>query len=216
MCPRCGAHEGTCGCSLTDMGGQVDHLSAVIADPGVSAPAPLATDERAALLEFLRDFSSAAPASYAEQPVTSLNEAAAWPLAPEDDPSFDPAGAAASRAFLSRFAAAASAQQTTSFVAAASDQFWEPDLTGTASGLAGPLSTTDEPGPAAAALAGPPTGNGPPLNRPVASSPGAGVPHDPFFALATHRASGGVARAASPNGGAPGPGRPQLRPCPAG
>ena len=116
MCPRCGAHNGTCDCALTDMGRQVDQTSCLVTAPGAGPRAPLATDERAALLEFLRDFSSAAPTTHTEQPVAGLNETAAWPLAPEDDPSFDPAGAAASRAFLSRFAAAASAPQATSLL----------------------------------------------------------------------------------------------------
>jgi len=196
------------------MGRQVDQTSCLVTAPGAGPRAPLATDERAALLEFLRDFSSAAPTTHTEQPVAGLNETAAWPLAPEDDPSFDPAGAAASRAFLSRFAAAASAPQATSLLTPLSDQYWEPDLTRTASGQAAPSSTKDQVRPATAPHVGPPPGIGPALNGLVAGSPGASASHDPFFSLAARQASGPIARGAPPTRGAPGPGPGTTAPLP--
>ncbi len=124
MCPRCGAYEGTCSCSLTQMGSQMGQASPLATNPIAGLGTPPAADERAALLEFLRDFTTSTPLA-ADGP-------APWPVVPEDDPSYDPSGGASSHAFLSRFAAAASAPQATSLLAPVPDPFWEPDWTGPA------------------------------------------------------------------------------------
>ena len=104
------------------MGSQADRASR-FAGVAVGSPgAPPATDERAALLEFLHDFTSSAPIA---APMAT-NSPASWPVAPEDDPSYDPSGAASSHAFLSRFAAAACTPQPTSLLTPLPDPFWEP------------------------------------------------------------------------------------------
>ncbi len=104
------------------MGGQAD-LGSRFAGVAVGSPgAPPATDERAALLAFLHDFTSSAPIA---APMAT-NSPASWPVAPEDDPSYDPSGAASSHAFLSRFAAAACTPQPTSLLTPLPDPFWEP------------------------------------------------------------------------------------------
>ena len=122
MCPRCGAHDGTCNCSLTEMGSQMDQASTLATSPIAGPGALPAADERAALLAFLHEFTSSAP--------IAANGPAPWPVLPDDDPSYDPSGGASSHAFLSRFAAAASAPQQTSLLTPAPDPFWEPDWTG--------------------------------------------------------------------------------------